>query len=138
MGMCLQASGSCEYIPCFRFGAALKYLAGMKSYWILVLGLGMWAAASEIVFSYMPAFQEAQFPVRAPHCFSYSTIPCQALTSCCHITWLSCLKHILSSKECACRSSCVNRSIQQVLAQHRHSGTGTYSFMIRLHCCEAP
>ena len=78
MGMCSQASGSCERAPRFVFGAALKCLAGMKSYWILVLGLGMWAAASEVVFSYMPAFQETQFPVRPPRihsCASMLSLP---------------------------------------------------------------
>ena len=85
--MCFQASEGCERAPRFTFGAALKYLAGMKSYWILVLGLGVWAAASEIVFSYMPAFQEAQFPVTMPPkpCFALSICPCQAFwTPSCH------------------------------------------------------
>ena len=77
MESCSQASEDCKRAPHFTCWTALQYLAGMKSYWILVLGLGVWAAANEIVFSYMPAFQGAQFLVKAPqnHCCAHYIYP---------------------------------------------------------------
>ncbi|CAK0783481.1 hypothetical protein CVIRNUC_006680 [Coccomyxa viridis] len=58
----------------FKLGEALAYMANMRTFWMITVGLGIRMNAGHLVLGYMPPFQAIMFPKEAALDATFATI----------------------------------------------------------------